>query len=60
MSRCHGRMRADRRVRRRSVTLTFGAVVVSALGVVADAMWLLGGGAWLLIAAILLELVYRP
>lgn len=60
MIRSHGRMRADHHVRRRSVTLTSGAFVAIAVGVVADTMWLLGGGAWLLIAAILLELVYRP
>jgi hypothetical protein len=47
-------------MRRRSVTLAVGAALVGALGVVFDSMWLLGTGAWLLIAAILLELVYRP
>ncbi|MER8236589.1 hypothetical protein ACIRQY_25515 [Streptomyces sp. NPDC101490] len=60
MSRTDGRMRADHRVRRFSTALATGAVVVSALGATAGSMWLLGAGAWLLISAVLLELVFRP
>ncbi|WP_188268751.1 MULTISPECIES: hypothetical protein [unclassified Streptomyces] len=60
MSRLAGRMRADRRVRRVSTVLALGAVAGSGLGAVAESIWLLGAGAWLLISAVLLELVYRP
>ncbi|MFF8612359.1 hypothetical protein [Streptomyces sp. NPDC015350] len=60
MSPSGGRTPADHQVRRLSVILAVGAVLVSGSGVAADSMWLLGTGAWLLIAAILLELVYRP
>ncbi|MER5737998.1 hypothetical protein ABT117_20275 [Streptomyces sp. NPDC002262] len=60
MSRPEGRLASDRRVRRRSVTLVGGAFLASSSGLALDSMWLLGAGAWLLIAAVLLELVYRP
>ncbi|MFE7615988.1 hypothetical protein [Streptomyces sp. NPDC057496] len=60
MSPSGGRTPADHQVRRLSVMLAVGAVLVSGCGVAADSMWLLGTGAWLLIAAILLDLVYRP
>lgn len=60
MSRPEGRTPADRRVRRHAVALGVSAFLVSAAGTATDNLWLLGIGAWLLIAAILLELVYRP
>ncbi|MFD9030309.1 hypothetical protein ACFVZW_03940 [Streptomyces sp. NPDC059567] len=60
MSRSDGRLPVDRRVRRMSMALAVAAVLLSALGAVGDSMWLMGAGAWLLIAAILLDLVYRP
>ncbi|MFE5833435.1 hypothetical protein ACFQ67_23100 [Streptomyces sp. NPDC056488] len=60
MSKSVGRMSADRSMRRRSVTLAFGALLLGALGVTAGNVWVLGVGAWLLIAAVLVELVYRP
>ncbi|KOX22459.1 MULTISPECIES: hypothetical protein [unclassified Streptomyces] len=60
MNRYDGRTSADRRVRRISVALAAAVVPVGALGVIADSMWLLGVGAWLLIVAFLMELVYRP
>ncbi|MER5887898.1 hypothetical protein ABT160_29115 [Streptomyces sp. NPDC001941] len=60
MSRPVGRMAADHRVRRACVTLAVGAVALCAAGTADANIWLLGAGAWLLIAAVLLELVYRP
>ncbi len=60
MSKSVGRMSADRSMRRCSVTLALGALLLGALGVAAGSVWVLGAGAWLLIAAVLLELVYRP
>ncbi|GEB55532.1 hypothetical protein GCM10017674_79290 [Streptomyces gardneri] len=60
MSRNSARTPADRRMRRMSLSLAAAGLPVCVLGVVYDAMWLLGVGAWLLIAAVLIELVYRP
>jgi hypothetical protein len=60
MSRHDGRLSFDHRVRRCSVALFSGASLVSAFGLALGSMWLLGAGAWLLIAAFLLELIYRP
>ncbi|MCX4986610.1 hypothetical protein [Streptomyces sp. NBC_00572] len=51
---------ADNRMRRMSLSLAVAALPVCVLGVLFDAMWILGTGAWLLIAAVLIELVYRP
>ncbi|MFJ5830675.1 hypothetical protein [Streptomyces sp. NPDC093089] len=47
-------------MRRLSRTLFVGASLTSAVGLALDSMWLLAAGAWQLIAAILLELLYRP
>ncbi|MEU6975439.1 hypothetical protein [Streptomyces sp. NPDC046371] len=60
MKRPDGRLPSDHSLRRRSVALAGGACLASPLGLVLDSVWLLGAGAWLLIAAVLLELVYRP
>ncbi|MGJ7416606.1 hypothetical protein AB9128_12255 [Streptomyces cinereoruber] len=60
MSRSVGRMPADRSMRRRSAALALGAFVLCALGITTGSVWVLGVGAWFLIAAVLLELVYRP
>ncbi|MFF6788196.1 hypothetical protein ACFY9C_03895 [Streptomyces filamentosus] len=60
MSRPEGRLPSDHRVRRFSVALAGGTLLTSALGLYLDSLWLLGAGAWLLIAAVLLELVHRP
>ncbi|MFB6833960.1 hypothetical protein [Streptomyces hydrogenans] len=60
MSRNSTRTPADRRMRRMSLSLAAAALPVCLLGGVFDAMWLLGVGAWLVIAAALIELVYRP
>jgi hypothetical protein len=47
-------------MRSRIVGLTIGAVVLIAGGALADWIWLIGIGAWMLIAAGLLEMIYRP
>lgn len=60
MSRHDGRLPCDHRVRHLSRTLFVGASLTSAVGLVLDSMWLLTVGAWQLIAAVILELVYRP
>ncbi|WP_158708618.1 hypothetical protein [Streptomyces bikiniensis] len=60
MSRHDGRLPSDRRMLHLSRTLFLGAALTSAAGLALDSMWLLAAGAWQLIAAILLELVYRP
>ncbi|MEV6261846.1 hypothetical protein AB0M42_13990 [Streptomyces sp. NPDC051784] len=60
MRRQNGRMPADRVMRRRSLALGGGAVLLGAPGAAIGNLWLLGAGVWLLIAAFLVELVYRP
>ncbi|MET9347959.1 hypothetical protein [Streptomyces termitum] len=60
MSRPDGRMPADQRARRLSTALGAGALLAGTSGALTGSMWLLGAGAWLLIGAVLLELVYRP
>ncbi|MEU2989323.1 hypothetical protein ACPCAJ_07410 [Streptomyces griseoincarnatus] len=47
-------------MRSRIVGLTSGSVVLIAGGALADSTWLIGVGAWTLIAAGLLEMIYRP
>ncbi|GAA2931547.1 hypothetical protein G3I30_12615 [Actinospica acidiphila] len=47
-------------MRSRIVGLTSGSVALIAGGALADSMWLIGVGAWTLIAAGLLEMIYRP
>ncbi|MFF9194304.1 hypothetical protein ACF09L_03770 [Streptomyces sp. NPDC014779] len=47
-------------MRRCSVALFVGASLASALGLILDSMWLLTADAWQLIAAVTLEMVYRP
>ncbi|MEU6934348.1 hypothetical protein AB0A05_35010 [Streptomyces sp. NPDC046374] len=59
MGRNHARTPAGLRVLRESPSLA-AAPAVCVAGVVLDLVWVLGLGAWLLIAAILMELVYRP
>lgn len=61
MGRNHARTPAVLRVRRVSLSLAAAAApTVCVAGIVLDLVWVLGLGAWLLIAAILMELVYRP
>lgn len=47
-------------MRRMSLSLAATALPVSVLGVAYGSLWLLGVGAWILIAGVLIELVYRP
>ncbi|WP_327686118.1 hypothetical protein [Streptomyces sp. NBC_00467] len=50
----------DRGIRRTTLTLGAAAVVLIGVGAAADTMWLLGIGVWAVIAATMIELVYRP
>ncbi|MFJ3974214.1 hypothetical protein [Streptomyces sp. NPDC090021] len=54
------RSRPDRGIRRTVVALGAAGLTVITAGAVLDALWLLGIGVWGLIAAMLIELVYRP
>ncbi|MER5962302.1 hypothetical protein [Streptomyces sp. NPDC002057] len=54
------RISSDSSMRRLSLSLAAAALPVGFLGVAHSAVWVLGVGAWLLIAAVLIELVYRP
>ncbi|MGW8762517.1 hypothetical protein ACWGN5_08465 [Streptomyces sp. NPDC055815] len=60
MGRNNSRTPAEIRMRRMSLSLAAAALPVCVLGVVQDVVWVLGVGAWLLVGAILIELVYRP
>ncbi|QUI36302.1 hypothetical protein H9W91_34645 [Streptomyces alfalfae] len=60
MSRNTQRSHADSRMRATSFSLAVAAVLLSALGVALSSVWVLGVGAWLLISAVLIELIYRP
>lgn len=50
----------DRGIRRTVRTLAASGVTLVAAGAVLDAMWLLGIGVWGVIAALGIEIVYRP
>ncbi|MEY2231636.1 hypothetical protein OG572_05820 [Streptomyces virginiae] len=52
--------RPDRAVRRTVLVLGAAGLTVIATGAILDAMWLLGIGVWAIIAAMVIELVYRP
>ncbi|MGW1767711.1 hypothetical protein ACWCQL_27125 [Streptomyces sp. NPDC002073] len=54
------RPRPDRRIRRTVLALGAVGLAVIATGAVLDALWLLGIGVWCVIAAMVIELVYRP
>ncbi|MGW0645859.1 hypothetical protein [Streptomyces badius] len=47
-------------LRRTEYTLFLAAVLLIAAGAVSDSWWLIGGGAWALIAGALIEVIYRP
>lgn len=49
-----------RNVRRIECALFLGAVVAVTVGALIDTLWLLGIGAWALIGAGLIEMIYRP
>ncbi|MCX4776232.1 hypothetical protein [Streptomyces sp. NBC_01264] len=50
----------DRGIHRTVLALGAGGLVVVTTGAALDVMWLLGIGVWGLIAAMVIELVYRP
>ncbi|MFJ6479694.1 MULTISPECIES: hypothetical protein [unclassified Streptomyces] len=54
------RSRPDREIRRTALALGAAGSTVIAAGAVLDAMWLLGIGVWGVMAAMAIELVYRP
>ncbi|MFF4389863.1 hypothetical protein ACFY0G_24220 [Streptomyces sp. NPDC001552] len=54
------RSRPDCGVRRTVLALGAAGLTVIAAGAVLDALWLLGIGVWGVIAAMVIELVYRP
>ncbi|MCF2127675.1 hypothetical protein L1I79_14665 [Strepomyces sp. STD 3.1] len=47
-------------MKRLFLALLLTAAAVFAFGLLTDTLWLLGIGAWTLIAALLVELVHRP
>ncbi|MDJ0463831.1 hypothetical protein [Streptomyces sp. H27-C3] len=47
-------------MRRIVIALTLSAVALVAAGGLTDRMWLLGLGVWALIAAFMIEMIYRP
>lgn len=50
----------DHAMRRIEYTLFLAAALLGTAGVISDTFWLLGIGAWALIAAGLIEMIYRP
>lgn len=49
-----------RGLQRTEYVLFLAAVLLITAGAVSDSWWLIGGGAWALIAAGLIEMIYRP
>ncbi|MGA5316330.1 hypothetical protein ACPCTK_19795 [Streptomyces pseudogriseolus] len=47
-------------MRSRIIILTGGSVAFVTVGVISDWWWLIGIGAWMLIAAGLIEMIYCP
>ncbi|WP_162688391.1 MULTISPECIES: hypothetical protein [unclassified Streptomyces] len=52
--------RPDRGIRRTVLVLGAAGLTLIATGAVLDVLWLLGIGVWGVIAAMMVELVYRP
>lgn len=50
----------DRGIRRAILALGAAGLTVIATGALLEALWLLGLGVWAVIAAMMIELVYRP
>ncbi|WP_166802752.1 hypothetical protein [Streptomyces sp. ICN441] len=50
----------DRAMRTATLVLGGVAVLLVAVGAAAGAMWMVGAGVWAVIAAVGIELVYRP
>ncbi|MDX3179735.1 hypothetical protein PV334_00440 [Streptomyces sp. ME02-7008A-1] len=51
---------SDRGTKRILRTFLLAATVLIVVGPLTEALWLLGIGAWMLIGALLIELIYRP
>ncbi|WP_168724373.1 hypothetical protein [Streptomyces sp. A1547] len=56
----HTRSRQTRQIRQTVLALGAAGLTVIATGAALDALWLLGIGVWGVIAAMVIELVYRP
>ncbi|MFD4350322.1 hypothetical protein ACFWQ6_36550 [Streptomyces coelicoflavus] len=52
--------RSDRGLRRLLCAMLLTAAALLGAGILTDAVWLLGIGAWVLIAAVLVEMALRP
>ncbi|MDI6520342.1 hypothetical protein QMA61_29635 [Streptomyces coelicoflavus] len=52
--------RSDRGLRRLLCAMLLTAAALLGAGLLTDAVWLLGIGAWVLIAAVLVETALRP
>ncbi|MET9888477.1 hypothetical protein ABZZ20_36265 [Streptomyces sp. NPDC006430] len=52
--------RPDRGIRQTVLALGAAGLTVIASGALLDALWLLAVGVWAVIAAMVIELVYRP
>ena len=52
--------RSDRGMKRLFHALLSAALVLIVVGFLAESLWLLGIGAWMLIGALLIEMIYRP
>ncbi|MEU9086602.1 hypothetical protein [Streptomyces sp. NPDC048357] len=53
------RSHSDRAIRRTVLALAAAGLALVTTGAAIDALWLLGIGVWALIAAMVIELVYR-
>lgn len=49
-----------RGLRHTEYALFLGAVLLIGAGAASNSWWLIGGGAWALVAAGLIEMIYRP
>ncbi|MFF9870476.1 hypothetical protein ACF1G0_34755 [Streptomyces sp. NPDC013953] len=47
-------------MRSRIISLMIGSAILVTAGALAHWWWLIGIGAWMLIAACLIEMIYRP
>ncbi|MGW0773523.1 hypothetical protein ACWD01_07650 [Streptomyces sp. NPDC002835] len=50
----------DSGVRRTVLALTLIATALLVCGFLADSVWILGVGVWMVIVAFLIEMIYRP
>ncbi|WP_159042579.1 hypothetical protein [Streptomyces sp. IGB124] len=50
----------ERQMRFKIISLALGGAAMIAAGATAEWWWLLGIGVWVLVAAFLVEMIYRP